>query len=77
MWAIASARSRLSPRKAPVAQRIEHLTTDQKVRGSNPFGRAPGIPTSGTHTGDSFIEELPVLTSLASGRIRLTRKTRY
>ena len=25
---------------APVAQRIEHLTTDQKVRGSNPFGRA-------------------------------------
>jgi hypothetical protein len=27
--------------KAPVAQRIEHLTTDQKVRGSNPFGRTP------------------------------------
>ena len=27
-------------RLAPVAQRIEHLTTDQKVRGSNPFGRA-------------------------------------
>ena len=26
---------------APVAQRIEHLTTDQKVGGSNPFGRAP------------------------------------
>ena len=25
---------------APVAQRIEHLTTDQKVRGSNPFGCA-------------------------------------
>jgi hypothetical protein len=24
---------------APVAQRIEHLTTDQKVGGSNPFGR--------------------------------------
>ena len=24
---------------APVAQRIEHLTTDQEVRGSNPFGR--------------------------------------
>src|SRR4051812_17570308 len=23
---------------APVAQRIEHLTTDQEVRGSNPFG---------------------------------------
>ena len=25
--------------QAPVAQRIEHLTTDQKVRGSNPCGR--------------------------------------
>ena len=25
---------------APVAQRIEHLTTDQKVRGSSPLGRA-------------------------------------
>ncbi len=24
--------------RAPVAQRIEHLTTDQKVRGSNPSG---------------------------------------
>ena len=27
--------------QAPVAQRIEHLTTDQKVGGSNPSGRAP------------------------------------
>ena len=26
-------------RPALVAQRIEHLTTDQKVRGSNPFKR--------------------------------------
>ena len=26
--------------RAPVAQRIEHLTTDQKVWGSNPYGRA-------------------------------------
>src|SRR5690606_36549295 len=35
------ARTRYScPRQAPVAQRIEHLTTDQKVRGSNPFGCA-------------------------------------
>lgn len=25
--------------RAPVAQRIEHLTTDQKVGGSSPFGR--------------------------------------
>src|SRR5699024_9242852 len=32
----------LSPsrRRAPVAQRIEHLTTDQKVWGSNPYRRA-------------------------------------
>ena len=32
---------RVTRGEAPVAQRIEHLTTDQKVRGSNPFGRAP------------------------------------
>ncbi len=25
---------------APVAQRVEHLTTDQKAGGSNPSGRA-------------------------------------
>jgi hypothetical protein len=31
---------------APVAQRIEHLTTDQKVRGSNPFGRALLVETT-------------------------------
>ena len=30
--------------RAPVAQRIEHLTTDQKVRGSNPFRRATHPP---------------------------------
>ncbi len=29
--------------RAPVAQRIEHLTTDQKVWGSNPYGRADRI----------------------------------
>lgn len=29
---------------APVAQRIEHLTTDQEVRGSNPFGRTEEKP---------------------------------
>ena len=29
---------------APVAQRIEHLTTDQKVRGSSPLGRASETP---------------------------------
>jgi hypothetical protein len=31
---------------APVAQRIEHLTTDQKVGGSSPSGRAKGSPAS-------------------------------
>ncbi len=31
-------------RRAPVAQRIEHLTTDQKVWGSNPYGRADRDP---------------------------------
>ena len=30
----------LGPHHAPVAQRIEHLTTDQKVWGSNPYRRA-------------------------------------
>ncbi len=29
---------------APVAQRIEHLTTDQKVGGSNPSGRTSKTP---------------------------------
>jgi len=29
---------------APVAQRIEHLTTDQKVWGSNPYRRTKEIP---------------------------------
>ena len=31
--------SELVSNTAPVAQRIEHLTTDQKVGGSNPSGR--------------------------------------
>ena len=42
---------------APVAQRIEHLTTDQKVGGSNPSGRtekalirAPCVPAPPTET---------------------------
>jgi hypothetical protein len=34
-------------RLALVAQRIEHLTTDQKVRGSNPFGRTIKLFYSG------------------------------
>ena len=33
------------PRRAPVAQRIEHLTTDQKVGGSNPSGCATITPS--------------------------------
>ena len=36
---------------APVAQRIEHLTTDQKVRGSNPFGRTIGKVAPPSKTG--------------------------
>src|SRR5690606_40024022 len=28
---------------APVAQRIEHLTTDEKVWGSNPYGRTTSL----------------------------------
>ena len=32
-------RSTSTTEQAPVAQRIEHLTTDQKVWGSNPYGR--------------------------------------
>ena len=34
-------------RPAPVAQRIEHLTTDQKVGGSNPSGCASILPSQG------------------------------
>ena len=33
-------------RYAPVAQRIEHLTTDQKVGGSNPFWRTNAPPSA-------------------------------
>jgi hypothetical protein len=33
---------------APVAQRIEHLTTDQKVGGSNPSGCATIYPSQRT-----------------------------
>ena len=43
---------------APVAQRIEHLTTDQKVGGSNPFGRTQ-------IKGASVITEAPLLLSSA------------
>ena len=38
-WTHQHARSRRVVVRAPVAQWIEHLTTDQKVRGSSPFGR--------------------------------------
>ena len=42
LWAVSSSiRQSKKFNIAPVAQRIEHLTTDQKVRGSNPLGRAP------------------------------------
>ena len=36
---------------APVAQWIEHLTTDQKVRGSSPFGRASDAPAPSSGAG--------------------------
>src|SRR3954453_20768190 len=39
-FAAGGPQAKLSDVPAPVAQRIEHLTTDQKVRGSNPFRRA-------------------------------------
>ena len=39
-WLFAEAGVRLLLLVAFVAQRIEHLTTDQKVGGSNPFERA-------------------------------------
>ena len=46
MWALLSLRGThtVHPQFAPVAQRIEHLTTDQKVGGSNPSGRATVLP---------------------------------
>ena len=40
---------------APVAQRIEHLTTDQKVRGSNPFGRTFGKSPASIRMREIFV----------------------
>ena len=40
--------------RAPVAQWIEHLTTDQKVRGSSPFGRTVKIKRPPTCGGRPF-----------------------
>jgi hypothetical protein len=59
---------------APVAQRIEHLTTDQKVGGSNPFGRAPAPPalpgeTAGLRHGHGCI---PINGSLVTAATRIT-----
>ena len=54
-------------KKAPVAQRIEHLTTDQKVRGSNPFGRTIyqrkwlQVPSCKTSESDTFKLQIPHL----------------
>ena len=42
---------RYAGRDAPVAQRIEHLTTDQKVWGSNPYRRARH-KAAGSHPAD-------------------------
>ncbi len=46
---------------ALVAQRIEHLTTDQKVRGSNPFER--------TESTLFFIERMKTLLNAGSYRL--------
>ncbi len=73
----ASDAARLHLRKAPVAQRIEHLTTDQKVRGSNPFGRAPSsaVLLAQTHMGHqelwhSSFETARVMRREASQRVK-------
>jgi hypothetical protein len=49
---------------APVAQRIEHLTTDQKVRGSNPLGRASNFKLKITPNGESARNSNSVFHSL-------------
>lgn len=46
-------------RFAPVAQWIEHLTTDQKVRGSTPLGRANSVPRLGV-SGGVDLPEAPI-----------------
>ena len=67
--------------RAPVAQRIEHLTTDQKVRGSNPFGRTRSSQVRATvwnrdgYVSGSFSNEICSLNWFAvrcsSGRVRV------
>lgn len=49
-WGRLSIVSACRKRHAPVAQRIEHLTTDQKVGGSNPFWRT-NAPLSAAKVG--------------------------
>jgi integrase len=44
---------------APVAQRIEHLTTDQKVRGSNPLGRASSFTHETASITPSYLGSTP------------------
>ena len=64
---------------APVAQRIEHLTTDQKVRGSNPFGRTRGGGISSATPAD--LERLvfhdTALWSAGSARAVIYRRLAY
>ena len=52
-----------SQRDMPVAQRIEHLTTDQKVRGSNPYRRTsePKSVTDQRPANSSGVARAPVL----------------
>jgi site-specific recombinase XerD len=56
--------------RAPVAQRIEHLTTDQKVGGSNPFGRAQ--PLSPAQTPAQTIDRTLYTVGTASNLVDVT-----
>ena len=60
-----------SEEHAPVAQRIEHLTTDQKVGGSNPFGRTTDSRFFGT--GD-FLYAQKTYPEDTPGKMRVGKK---
>src|SRR5690349_20435797 len=55
-------------RRAPVAQRIEHLTTDQKVGGSSPSGRARCESWKWVLTSENAVGALVVQGSIAHAR---------
>src|SRR5690606_3325637 len=68
-WARLSESSRQPRVRAPVAQRIEHLTTDQKVWGSNPYGRATRAGP-GDISGARFVVTGPSWWALSQRRAR-------